>query len=245
MRADMFKVIVERPRWASRHAPAVKLKKDKNFDRKVVGLKRHAWEAAPYTKNLSENLAPLKRYLHKQRGRRWDDVFSEICQSLDTNSTVKMHVREHVEDFIVVRVCVDSQGNWLGQHKWRGAQPLDRWWPDLYVDPHDGLIKETDTLRDALGLPRRRPFGRVLSSYPQGPFDDFKRLSETGCLLMRNGLWFRCELDRDPDCRDDQLRFELQEKCWETHGRWRVVKMAQLSSKTLKQHGVSNCGGGI
>jgi len=129
MRADMFKIIVERPRWASRHAPAVKLKKDTNFDRKFVGHKRHALEVAPYTKSLNENLAPLKRYLQKQRGRRWDDVFSEICKHLDTTSTVKMHVREHIEDFIVVRISVDRNGRWLGQQKWSGAQPIHpiRW----------------------------------------------------------------------------------------------------------------------
>lgn len=243
MRADMFKVIVERPRWASRHAPAVKLKKDADFDRNFVGLKRHAWEQARYTKSLSENLAPLKRYLHKQRGRRWDDVFSEICQSLDTTSTVKMHVREHVEDFIMVRICVDRQGMWLGQHRWRGTQPLDRWWPDLYVDPDDGIIKETDALRGALGLPLRRAFVRTCTCYPQGPFADFKRLCETSILIKRKGLWFHCELDRDPKCGDPHLRFELIEKQWETHERWKVVKMAQLSSKALKRHGLRNCGG--
>lgn len=244
MRADMFKVIVERPRWASRHAPAVKLKKDKNFDRKFVGHKRHALEVAPYTKSLNENLAPLKRYLQKQRGRRWDDVFSEICEHLDTNSTVKMHVREHIEDFIVARISVDRNGNWLGQRKWGGAQLIDQWWPELYVDPFDGIIKETSLLRKKLGLPRRRSFARILSSYPQGPFSDFERLSETCCLIRRNGHWFRCELDRNPNCGEEQLRFELLERHWETHDRWKVTVIAQLSRKALKHHGLSNVQGG-
>ncbi|WP_206364431.1 hypothetical protein [Sphingomonas pokkalii] len=44
MSADMFKVIVERPRWGSRHAPAVKLKKGKN-DFQHIGLKRHVRES--------------------------------------------------------------------------------------------------------------------------------------------------------------------------------------------------------
>ena len=244
MRADMFKVIVERPRWASRHASAVKLKKDKNFDRKFVGHKRPALEAAPYTKSLNENLAPLKRYLHKQRGRRWNDVFSEICAHLDTTSTVKMHVREHIEDFIVVRTSVDLDGNWLGQRKWGGAQPIAQWWPELYVDPFDGIIKQTSVLRKTLGLPKRRSFIRVLSSYPQGPFDDFERLSETRCLIRRNGHWFGCELDRNPNCGDAQLRFEIIEKLWEAHDRWNVKVMAQLSRKALKHRGLSNMQGG-
>lgn len=37
MRADMFKIIVERPRWGAGHAPPVKLKKDRQ-DFKQIGL---------------------------------------------------------------------------------------------------------------------------------------------------------------------------------------------------------------
>ncbi len=47
MRADMFKVIVERPRWGSRGAPSPKLRKDKD-PRKQIGLKRHAGEQASH-----------------------------------------------------------------------------------------------------------------------------------------------------------------------------------------------------
>jgi len=90
MREDMFKVIVERPRWGSRHATKTKLRYDKCEGRSRVTGRRLAIETG-YRKSLNENLAPLKRYLHKQVGRRWDDVFSEICQRLDTGSTVKMH----------------------------------------------------------------------------------------------------------------------------------------------------------
>jgi len=214
MRSDMFKVIVERPRWASRHAPAVKLKKDKNADRKFVGHKRHAWEAAAYTKILNENLAPLKRFLQKQRGRRWDDVFSEICQQLDTGSTVKMHVREHIEDFIMVHISADRDGNWLGQSRWFGPQPVSRWWPDFYVDPHDGIIKETRILCDKLGLRNKRSNIYSYDPFPKGPFDDFKHLSGVEYLIRRNGLWFRCHLDQKPSCSEEQLRHEIMDEAW-------------------------------
>lgn len=245
MRADMFKVIVERPRWGSRHAPAAKLKQDKNVDRKFVGHKRHAWEVAPYTKSLNENLAPLERYLQKQRGRRWNDVFSEICKHLDTGNTVKMHVREHIEDFVMVRVSVDRNGNWLGQHKWRGAWPIDHWWPDLYVDPCDGIVKETSALRDKLGMKKRERYVRNLDPYPQGPFQDFFRLTDIECLVKRNGHWFRCGLDRDPECHEAQLRHEILQNPWDDHDGWTVEVMRQLSKKELKLHELSNMDGGM
>jgi hypothetical protein len=242
MRADMFKVIVERPRWGASHAPAVKLKKDKNVDRKFVGHRRHAWEEAAYTKSLNENLAPLKRFLQKQRGRLWNDVFSEICQRLDTGSTVKMHVREHIEDLIMVRISVDHKGNWLGQHGWRGASSPSRCWPDLYVDPFDGVVKETRLLCQQLGVKWNYPYPRNIYQYEPGPFDDFRRISACKLLLRRNGLWFHCTLNRDPKCSDGQLRDELKNETWLEHGRWSVATWKQLSKRELKLHKLNNRG---
>ena len=239
MRDDMFKVIVERPRWGSRHAPAAKLKRGTHPDRKFIGLKRHAWESASYTKSLSENLAPLKRYLMKQRGRIWNDVFSEICSELDTGSTVKMHIREHVADFIMVNIHVNANGHWIGQDRWQGARPLDEWWPDLYVDPFDGLVKETSLLCNKLGIVRKARY-RWQAHTPQGPFDDFKRLASTQAFWMRNGLWFELRLTADPKCSSAQLREELIKQAWRDHGRWEIRSIKQLSRKELKISKLAN-----
>ncbi len=243
MRADMFKVIVERPRWGSRHAPAAKLKRRTDPGRTFIGHKRHAWESAAYTKSLNENLAPLRRYLLKQRGRLWNDVFSEICKQLDTGSTVKMHIREHLEDFIMVSIHVDANGKWLGQSRFGGVQPLDGWWPNLYVDPVDGRVKETARLRQLLGI-ERRSYRRWLAAYPEGPFDDFELLSPLHVRMKRKGIWFEIHLTRDPRCTEAHLRHQLIEQSWRDQpGGWEVRSMKQLSKKQLKSHGLTNNGG--
>ncbi|HEX5183216.1 MAG TPA: hypothetical protein VFW19_08710 [Allosphingosinicella sp.] len=145
MRADMFKVIVERPRWGAGHAPAVKLKKKGRKDEIAIGrigLRRHAKERAAYTKSLNENLAPLARFVQRRVGRRWDDVFSEICAGLDTGSTVKMHVRQHLRDFVLVPISRGRHGEWL--HEGRILRPHFRYGggPEYYVDPDDGILKD-------------------------------------------------------------------------------------------------------
>jgi hypothetical protein len=242
MRADMFKIIIERPRWGSRHAPAVKLRNERDPHRKFVGLNRQVQERGIIRKSLSENLAPLKRFLQKQRGRDWDDVFSEICQHLDTGSTVKMHVREHIEDFIMIRIHVDADGQWFGHHERTGLRPLSGWWPDLYVDPVDGTIRETQLLCDKLGVERRAHYTRW-GSYDEGPFDDFQQVSPREILMMRKGIWFQCLLDSDPDCSLPQLRHELLNQTWREHERWSVVSTKQLSKKELKKNDLTNQGG--
>jgi hypothetical protein len=141
MRADMFKVIVERPRWGAGHAPPVKLKKDKN-PHTQIGLKRHAKQRAAYTKSLNENLAPLVRFIQRRVGRRWDDVFSEICAGLDTGSTVKMHVRQHLPDFVLFRISRGRHGELLSDGRRLRPDRHNCAWPEFYVDPDDGRLKD-------------------------------------------------------------------------------------------------------
>jgi len=149
MRADMFKVIVERPRWASRFGDSPKLKGSRDPDRKHIGLKRHAVLDADIRKSLNENLAPLVRFLRSRRGRRWDDVFGEICERLDTGSTVKMHVRQHLDDF-VLRIVIGRYGEWMWQGQMLTCEHL-RWRRDsFFVDPEDGLLKDIALLRARL-----------------------------------------------------------------------------------------------
>lgn len=150
MRDDMFKVIVERPRWGASHAASPKLKRTLHPDTRHIGMKRHAKIGAPYTKGLNENLAPLVRYLWRQRGRHWDVVFSEICASLDTGSTVKMHVRQHIEDFVLTRISVGRNGEWMFEGEVLGRK--GRWFRrrELFVDPRDGILKDIAVLEALL-----------------------------------------------------------------------------------------------
>ena len=141
MRDDMFKVIVERPRWGASHAPTVKISRDRDGDRKFIGLKRYALQHAAYTKSLNENLAPLIRYIGRQVGRRWDDVFSEICSGLDTGSTVKMHVRAHLRDVVLMGISRGRHGELLHEGHVLRADRRNCRGEEFYVDPDDGILK--------------------------------------------------------------------------------------------------------
>jgi hypothetical protein len=151
----MFKVIVERPRWRASHARSAKLKGKASQGIKQIGLKRHAKIAAPYTKMLNENLAPLVRFLRSRRGEHWDTVFSEICVGLDTGSTVKTHIRQHLEDYVLTRISIGRYGEWMFE-----GEVLEReghWFRrrEFFVDPEDRILKDYAQLRHRLSSANR------------------------------------------------------------------------------------------
>ena len=245
MREDMFKVIVERPRWGSRHATKTKLRYDKCEGRSRVTGRRLASETG-YRKNLNENLAPLKRYLHKQVGRRWDDVFSEICQHLDTGSTVKMHVREHLDDFVDRHVRRKADGELWTVQGWGGETKLINQWVELYVDPDDGRIKETRALCKKHGVLFARNRWRRDKRLKSKPDAFIKKAGHLQWFVRLDGVWYLVQLSKEPRCAhghgmsDGSLHKQLEAHKWRLHERWLVVYKKQLSGKELKSQNLSN-----
>jgi len=78
-------------------------------------------------------------------------VFSEICATLDTGSTIKMHVRSHIEDYVLTRISIGRRGEWMHEGEVLGRE--GRWFRRrlFFVDPRDGVLKDIN------GLARRLP----------------------------------------------------------------------------------------
>ena len=116
----MFKVIVERPRYQppGGSTRGRRLRDLEDLPTREGMRRRHNLYAQ---KNLSDNLAPLRRYLLRQVGRPWNKVFSEICQTLRLDNAVQRHLRLHIEDFV----------------SFKGP----KWFQPLYVDGRTGLLR--------------------------------------------------------------------------------------------------------
>jgi hypothetical protein len=145
MRADMAKVIVERPRKKARA-----WKKPKGYQRR---LRRYGEDGPPAregikacwqgrTKILNEHLGPLRRYLDKQVGRPWNKVFAEICSHINRNSAVQDHVRDHVSLYVATHVILIDGVPCNGEGGWNYGQPLHKLgYRPWYVCPRTGLLR--------------------------------------------------------------------------------------------------------
>jgi len=246
MREDMFKVIVERPRTGRSWASKSKLRYDKCEGRQRVSGHRLVSEYSGNVKHLNENLAPLKRYLHKQVGRRWNDVFSEICKHLDTGSTVKMHVREHLDDFILRKVRRAEDGTLVATNRWGSEEKVIDCWVDLYVDPSDGTIKLTRKLCQKFGAIYARDRWKINRQAQRAETRPIKQISTLVWYVQLMGIWYEFQLSQTPTdrcghtLRGDALHQSLQTKDWCYNERWVVVNKRQLSGKILKKHGLTN-----
>src|SRR5437764_249850 len=102
MRADMAQVVTESPRSGSSN-PSLKTawRLSRNeFDADDHGASRHPIsryrQFGHAAREFSDLLSPLRRYLHKQVGRPWNDVYSDLSQHLDRRSLTGIHIWGHV-----------------------------------------------------------------------------------------------------------------------------------------------------
>lgn len=138
MRPDLFEVIIERPRYGSgdRHP------RDHRPIDPETAPKQAPMRPRPRTKCLSDNLAPLYRFLDAHVGKPWDKVYSELRAGLSTGSTVQLHILQHLHHHVELHVLMVNGVPCHNTGWGRGSPLVSRGRHGmLYVCPKTGLLR--------------------------------------------------------------------------------------------------------
>lgn len=142
MRADMAKVIVERPRIGSR---ARSRKKGYRKYIQATGLESlprrepmlGRWRGLG--RCLNEHLAPMRRFLESSVGRPWNHVHRDLCEHVSFQNAVQAHVLVHIFQF--VQKHVEYRGrDVIATSGWHRGRALER--GAMYICPRTGLLKK-------------------------------------------------------------------------------------------------------
>jgi hypothetical protein len=235
MRADMAKVLVERPRKRYRFVPGLCGKGYKTQLRKAMasedGSPCHEPTMRRYnhspSKYFNEHLGPLRRFLDANVGRPWAKVYSEICRHVDRGNVVQKHILTHLFEYVVVNPQVIDGEVYRRPHErryWFGGEPLrgPNCW---YVCPKSGLLKRAKAvLRKNL---RRRRWGEPppQPERPIGWVDAERcvcRFPGGGWLLVRVARWVPVDEQMGPSRvapSDTLLRDNDPNRVWRFYGR--------------------------
>lgn len=125
------------------------------------------------TKQFNDLISPLRRWLVRQVGRPWDDVWSEICQTLKGNGLQANHVKDHVR-FEVGGI----------PHSGRTYFKPEDWFTDqrrlVYVDAR-GILRKGKSYGQRFYRPEKKTYPHVSES-------------ETVEYHQLHGCWYRVEL---------------------------------------------------
>jgi hypothetical protein len=184
----MPKIAVERPRH--RHAdryPRGHLRCLYGWDLEALPQKEALSWRRYGSKDFSDNLAPLYRFLRSSIGRPWNKVWADMCAAISFDNAVQKHILGHV--FGIVEAHVELRGTepYPSSRSWRHrvGMPLrgSGRWPSLYVCPKSGLLKQAKHIRRKKPKPLPDPGIVWLGSMER--------------LHRVQGVWYREVLKRD------------------------------------------------
>ncbi|MFH0133663.1 hypothetical protein ACGLHS_25900 [Variovorax sp. VaC1] len=207
MRDDMDKVIVERPRRGGGVQGDGRAWRNSKERGSHLGMKRGYGR----TKWLNENLAPLKRWLHKQVHRPWDKVYAELCSGIDRRSTVQAHIFEHIDDFVVRDAVMRDGEVRVRSHRWGGNLhvPLrDALRVELFVHPVTGIL-----------LPNRARLKARQNRAANKPKAVIARIVIDDAIEWHlvDGCWFEVRLAPFPESKGagakDEKRYDVLRGC--------------------------------
>jgi hypothetical protein len=162
MRSDMHHLLVERPRGGYRgghdsrsarrsqtELGSIRTTRDVELiEDAAVPLRSSTARETRKTKWLSENLAPLARFLASRVGRRWDAVYGEIRAQVDFHDPIRLHILQHLWGYVARHVViidgVPHDLHWGPLHRFRFHN-------HFYVCPTSGLLLRVPE------RPRREP----------------------------------------------------------------------------------------
>ncbi|RCJ27685.1 hypothetical protein A6770_25425 [Nostoc minutum NIES-26] len=142
----LSEIVIERPRGGMK----ISLKKLKGFKKQLHKLTAEASQDGllnPYlikarnkSKHLSDHLGPLRRFLRSKVGQPWNDVYSELCQRLKTNTMAGQHVLDHVWDYVERYVEIIDSELYSKSYRWYRIR-LDGSYRDrFYIHPQTGIL---------------------------------------------------------------------------------------------------------
>jgi hypothetical protein len=155
-----------RHRSSHKNPDVIKMRRQRIDPEEDTGLKKFSMQPARgwHRKDFNENLSPLWRFLNRSVGRRWDEVYADICKRTDRRSTIGAHIFQHLFDYIHLHpTMIDGVPHY---HTWdyenrepvldeKGIlkYPASAWSPvpvtyhgrrggrQFWVDPKDGILK--------------------------------------------------------------------------------------------------------
>ncbi len=212
MRHDMYKVIIDEPRPRS-STPNRKTRlrlngkefnslaseqledHDSGPDRMGMSMNSKHRDRSSDSKDFSDRLGPLRRFLRSRVGRPWNAVHSEISNTLDNRTLVR---GKHFWDHITGRAgevdadCfIDVDGTLTRAHSWRR----------FYVHPVTGLLCYEE--RESFRLHPSAPFMDRLAAFGFARFKDrryanenklnwydFRIVDDRTVLEFKHNAWF-------------------------------------------------------
>lgn len=212
MRSDLNKLLCEHERYGSKRGYK-EVRRDRTFDLydedgPIGNREGMRWRYKFHwnEKEFGENLNPLYGIIRKNVGRKWDDIFSELCQVFDTRSVINRHILIHLDGMVEINNIFFEDGELWIRSNYSGTRLLKDDGTEYYVDPRDGVLYRNEAYR-SWGYNRRK----IAEERRLERWKTYRNYGEFAYAKdEKTGTWYRYDYEA--------LKPGVIEGYWETYG---------------------------
>jgi len=240
MREDFHRVLTTDPRRGSRlrFTEVRRSKNNATFDEEFSGgkesMKTQRRRTFQQRKSFGDHIQPLRRFMQKQVGRLWSDVYAELCELFDKRSQQLYHVHEHVlRDFIELKTRMGEDGVVQEKSRWGGWEditPTDNIRrQNIYVHPVTGIICTNYVENEVSRKKSRAQRSRELLN------EVFRKHSNTEHLYLEGGVWKLYIIGRIPPLVMkivNPYMAHRQQKLWQE---WNALSWSEKEATGLRR----------
>ena len=257
MRNDMSKIMTEPARRGVRYygdlpneyrrAKTFKLDDDlevnDEFCNHVLPMrsKRVGWDG----KDKNYTTRPIKGFFLHAVGRKWNDVYSELCAALKNSISARSFLRDISVSWIGVELntYVGEDGNIYFNDKYRADQPIEN--ADFYVDPRDGILYHNG------GSSYNSRYKKSAAEREAAKEVWRRKVNNTFQFHKIDGNWYRVYLGPSSDNGCDALGMNMSTNRWNhwdekrnlfnkygINGVWAIRKEA-ASKRDIRKHNLN------
>lgn len=239
MRSDMAKLLIDAPRYkghtdrSRKWGKRLKYNPDSDYEDEVnfvsSSRKRHG-----NSKSLGDYLTPMRRFLKKNVGRHWDDVYSEICQHIDCRTLDRYHFFQHVWQY-VERDCWMGINGLIYTYGYGGPSRVH----GFYVHPYTGVLSEQRGINW---------WQEEAAKKPPTPITHY-RITDIAHYERIEGIWYYIEnytvehegvTEIPPYSWERKLIPNTEPQLYRVTWTERIHTCRQLNKKGLRQAGLEN-----
>jgi hypothetical protein len=142
----LHEIVIERPRHGWRISP----KKCAGFKKQLLKITEEASTdglLCPYlikpryqTKFFADHLGPLRSLLHSKVGQPWNDVYSQLCQRLDSRTLAGQHVIDHLWHYVERHVEYRNGILYRKASRHKAKPLISEYHDQYYIDPETGIL---------------------------------------------------------------------------------------------------------
>ena len=150
-------------------------------------------------KNNILNFSMIKKLLEKHCGRKWDEVYSELCKTYDVRKYINFQLIKAIKESVISDTYIEDDELFIAQYNGHWSRVSNAHYVYFFVHPTTGILTKNPAISFKMRTRQQNKNDKVM----QALNETYHKIDKDNELRQVNGIWYiyTWEDISPPSCR--------------------------------------------